>query len=370
MRANRRPKLRVIVVVLVMVIAVLCVRLWPHDRSLLSHATRIMPMPEGCFYHWLSDHTVLVLENDLTEDNMYERQVDHIFIHDITTGVRNDCPILTRLFQATEGRAYSVSVSPDGQRLLWISLLPVPNRKPGEPDYTFWVTCATIDGKLLSKVRIGHIPNSHKFLPDDVGWMADGQRWWELIPDPSKNNTGSDKLCVHTLDSPPNTVLLPFPADHDLRAFNDLRFTEPHALMYTAFADTDHAAEVDAYHIGSKIEWVRSLTLPKPPSEKDAYIELRFSASADQVCWLVAQREPAPMLAKWLHGIVPSMSADQRKVAGVFVGDLNGRYLSEVGITERVAPDYEVPLDQLAWTPDGHRISFIFKNVLYTVPID
>jgi hypothetical protein len=369
-RKNGRRRAAAIGILLFVVIVMFCVRLWPGDRSLLQRATRIMPLPDSSYYHWLSDQTILVIQNAASNRGRY-RQVKDIYVYDTKTHSRQNCSALTKLIRDTGGRTATICVCPGGQRLLWEGLHPVLHPKPGQDPDVSWAYCATINGRLLSKVQIGHFFHHSDILTDAFGWLGDGQQWWEMIPLPSDHNTVSVQLCIHTIGSPSRTMLLPFPVAHPVSAVNELQFNRERFIVYDPFGQDNDQAGTDEFHLGTKIDWVRHYVLPSlPVVDDEADVESELSARGDKAYWLQNQLEPVPLPIRWLHRFVPSVPVEPHKVAGVFVCDLPDKHLTEVGIIDRVASDYDMPFDQFTWTPDEHHLSFVYKNALYSVLVD
>jgi hypothetical protein len=158
---------------------------------------------------------------------------------------------------------------------------------------------------------------------------------------------------------------------HHQEINNAFRFTGDRLVTYDA-SEGESFSSADEFHIGSKIEWTRRLTLPPYPQSDDDVtgVVAELSRNGDKLSCVQNQTVPVPLLVTWLHRVVSSISIEPHKVAAMFVCDLPGKHLMELGIIDRVAPDYEMPVDQLTWTPDGHHLSFVYKNALYTVPVD
>jgi len=124
---------------------------------------------------------------------------------------------------------------------------------------------------------------------------------------------------------------------------------------------------------------VREYSVPVP-GIGDGYIYYRamfhngvaLSPQGDRLAWIlqVKQDPPGPFrrfLSRWM----PSLQRAPEAVLEMRTTRLDGSDVHVIGHMALPKPDPKAEYPgQLQWLPDGKRLSFVYKSVLYTVPAD
>lgn len=128
---------------------------------------------------------------------------------------------------------------------------------------------------------------------------------------------------------------------------------------------------------GDSPAWVRmeELMPDRPPGAVPpgmAVQDLRLSPRGDRLAWKLSQ--PAtPRLPDLLSRWFPSIKPPAKTLLSLWVSRADGREMHKIGSIERREETNELFMlepDDIRWTPDGKRLSFIYRNALYVVPAE
>ena len=99
-------------------------------------------------------------------------------------------------------------------------------------------------------------------------------------------------------------------------------------------------------------------------------VDLAFSPHGDRIAWVLMQTHPSPASAL-LHRILPMVKLVPKTVTGLWVSQIDGSNLHEIGHLDNPSgPNKIPPIDYVRWLPDGKKLSFVYRDALYTVPAD
>jgi hypothetical protein len=84
-------------------------------------------------------------------------------------------------------------------------------------------------------------------------------------------------------------------------------------------------------------------------------------------------RTQTPVVLTWLHRFFPSVPVKPTVSQGLWVCRAGTPQVREVGHIPMSTKNFNTitgdPIEQVEMLPDGRQISFIYRNVLYVVPL-
>ena len=96
-------------------------------------------------------------------------------------------------------------------------------------------------------------------------------------------------------------------------------------------------------------------------------------------CWLTDKQltaeesiSAAPQW-KWLHRLIPAIHTEDQARMAILIGEPEAFDLRELGVMPPETPDeqsYESSITLLDFSPDETKVSFVYKDTLYTAPVD
>jgi hypothetical protein len=333
----------------------------PRERLLLPLSTRLIKaqgwLQEG--YSWQSEHSVAIIGStplDNRDDSYFPAVLDTV------TGKR--APILSAAAGRANlgGRATDFSVSPDGKWFLWRTTKV--GRAPS------WNVCE-VEGRRYaeSKPVESELPQLRFWTG---AWMPDSRRWVELAGDTKKpflvikgvNSGEKDQFIpVHWIPSGPmRTVdLLP----------NVLGVTRGGHVIATA-ALPSSATSVELFDFAPVANGsAKKISIMLPP-EVLSVDEIILSPGGDRIAWRL-QCIRASRFGAWLQKLFHVKNPGFRNTVELWISKSDGSGMQEIGHTEAV-PNAQY-LDSrhphsIRWTPDSKKLSYLYMNRLYTVPVE
>ena len=334
----------------------------PREPQLLKHATFIADTTpwyeggrgnDGIGVHWLSNEELLVcrFEGVTGRDRT-------IYRHNILTGQEKPLPgIIQARNLLQEDTVDDQCVSPDGR----------------------WFLCSSRwDGCLLAEVE-GTRHTLYKSADDDAyrsfWWTADSRYWLENY---HTNGTAS-RLILHDIAHPDFQESIPI-GNHgavfgaleavispregitlqDLYPHTDGILIEPphpgkpHRVTFSRISLDAHAVVLAQYPVDT----------PQGSSLYATYL----SPKRDRIAWIVTTARKN-VIQNWLHNYLSLVPRYDQTVKEVWVSQLDGSHMHAIG-NIMVKPGEELDALPLQWLPDGKRLSFEYKDALYTVPAD
>ncbi len=350
---------------IVVVLLASTVLLWlvlPHDRLLLEHATKLVST-KGWYrqtprnrvkqtgnqsfveVYWLSDSTLLYQ----LAGNDHKTNGGDYCLWDLKTDIQKPLPALTRCILRTRGPNWPLQISPDGQ---WICLSGAG-----------MMTCR-LDG---ARVRISANSGNAVWLPDSQHLLVN--TW-----------NANSYFCVrrsvirseHDVEMPmPKRQTAPNPAENLGKVTPDGRMI----LLWVPNNDPSTrqliAACYELQPVFRKI-WTKTLTWPAHSRVE----EYALSPQGDRIASLIAVESNSPLL-QVMHRLLPQIHVNPSYRFELWVSRIDRMQRRKIGVVPFDAAAYqqlddlfEGELDQIQWLPSGKKLSFVYKDDLYTVPSD
>jgi hypothetical protein len=216
--------------------------------------------------------------------------------------------------------------------------------------------------------RAALLKESEKAASDDKAWLPDHIRWLEVgeIRNGEYDGPTRSGIFLHSLDRPEfSKGKLVFDTT-EMRSVQGI--TPDYRLIASDWPGGD-GKQITLYEMG-----ISSNTMPKrqvkfhaPPETN--LVEMTLSPQGDRMAWLFSYDRSYPF-ASLLARFLPALKKKTHGV-GLWVSRTDGRDLHVIGYQpseEKQGVLYNV--QAIGWMPDGKRIRFTYKNVLYTVPAD
>ena len=365
---DRKP-VRARVFALLTLAAAICVTLTgallPRQRSLRERATRVAPargwsgtgtQTHGIVpYFWLSDHEVLWFRgNDPLEAVRRE----------IRTG--RDTPFLLRTPAViAPPKGFPLTLSPDRRWLLWVN----------ERGARQTAVASRVDGSRAVTWPRPWYDYSLAWLPDNSGWVWHGTvatvhrlagSRVDLVPFQTKfvaSRPGRVAQAPHLLGTAPGgkTIAFDTQAMHNSDRFYSVLDVGRAGFVFEPIPKQVAFVELDLVRPGAP---GRRFTLPMPSGAEQSVLAL--SPAGDRIAWLTYRNGRAPAFLNrlpqelWLSSWKQSASLWVAPTDGGKPPRLVGRLILDEG--ESVGPP--------SWTPDGRRLSYLYQDALWTLPVD
>jgi hypothetical protein len=312
---------------------VLVLTLRPQERPLLPRATRIVRISNAYpFYWWVSDNEILTFRDPGHDDWTLLR---------LDVNARQGKPVeeLTRLFAKSGGRPDSVQVAPDGKGILWT----------GAQGGTI---VATVDGARHFEYPPGE--------PGEKRWMFDSGHWVELV----REGTQFTHAIFHEMDRPRESRVKPvLPAvvarPDAIDVAGMAATTDGHVLVtfWNGQAGKIDPARIVALSFTANTSEIGRFLL-HPPHDVDRGA-LVFSPLYGRLAWVLEYQPPLSTLT------------GERTRTGLWVSSMQDWKAHEIGSLEttRDGKGGSGPF-AVQWSPDGGRLSFVYRDALWTVPAD
>jgi hypothetical protein len=336
------------------------------ERLLLPMSTRVIGTGNwvGQTYNWQSGHSIIVFKEENSEFtpvvvNTYSKTVAPL-ISPATNGYHTYMSV---------SRSY---ISPDGSQLLWTGYVSGVEG--------LW-TLYNLKTKVLTRCSYQQTnPSLYSDEENLVSWLPDNRRWVSLdslAPTPC--------LVVYSRDG----------MDGSSGAYVPLMVPLPYVLPSTP-SDIDPIVEL----LGVSQEGDALVTTWRPgPGETRSFVTCDFapvpgapfkkwaitlgpevsyssqrvlSPDKDHIAWKVVCRRSSPFLTM-LGRVFSRLRSEPRETAEIWVSRLDGSGMREIGhLNLHLGPNSvgEKTPSEIRWTPDGKKLSYIYKDTLYTVPVE
>jgi len=86
-----------------------------------------------------------------------------------------------------------------------------------------------------------------------------------------------------------------------------------------------------------------------------------------KIAWLTYRHEGNTVAV--LERLFPSIKPPQRTIATIWTSRMDGTQLSELGSVSLRYAKLSHPVRLLRWVPGGKRISYVYADALYTLPV-
>lgn len=297
------------------------------------------------YYAWLSTHEVLYQR---AKSRSRENTEWSFFKRDIATGRDTFLRRLSRVVREQTGSVQAdLEPSPDGKWVIW-SVLSV--------DAQWYVVCS-LDGS-------SYFPAGEQGL--GPFWLNDSRHWVDLVDDTlSSRKPGQEtrtQALIHDIKAPHEVKSIPLP---HLSLTQEAQDGNEYAVVHAVVWPDTFVMETPLLHDSSHpaIEKVTITTIAlrdRPPTVHEYPVNLpngvsvrsmQFSPHGDRIAWWLEEKHNPGVVTLW-------------------ISDLNGHGLRELGEIG-IEPSERCPLTlcSLEWLPDGKRLSFLYQDALWTVPV-
>ncbi|HZT42437.1 MAG TPA: hypothetical protein VFA07_09605 [Chthonomonadaceae bacterium] len=290
--------------------------------------------------------------------------------YDVTTGTETPLYQLTRVFDRSKGMTDSVHVSPDGKQVLWA-------------DSNGGLYSASVDGSGFRRWWKADDANLGELF-----WLSDSHQWVCLKLVRRNILFAVDSAHIYSLLTSQQTPVRIVPASRLLRQKSlvlesfgpatTARAWDGGILLNFAVYHTQPLSNVNLHF--DKLE-ILPLNIDKEVSFPHAYaltfpnqvtfINAIASPQGDRIAWETLEHR-VPAWSALLHRILPAYKPQELNIFALKVSRLDGSQTQIVGTMEMPPGDQDsndVP-QELRWTPDGKRLSFLYHRAIWTVPTD
>jgi hypothetical protein len=364
-------------VILVVAAAVMFPYLIPGEPLLLPRSSQIASLKGFDSYFWLSPSELLLFRHMAQPGSSFSLTpipVAPVEMNIFTRQRTTLASFANRL--PADYYSHDLQTSPDGK---W-ALSDIPSR----PTWTSFALA--LDGSRMvertSKADEGGIPMS------DMVWLQDSRRWVRLTL-----SGGKLAASAYSLDSTDVRHSEPFSlprgtsSDKTGPIFSLLLGEVAKERILATPAEADPAAitgpdrDICFYtvNIGSGPPKVSELTIRVPKTTDpllDGKNALSFreqvllSPKGDRLAWLLYSRREIPPFRRFMNRFFSGSRSPISSHVAISVSGIDGSNFRTIGgIDEQTTNPNAFPL-LLRWTPDGRRLSFVYKDAVWTVPAD
>jgi ankyrin repeat protein len=308
------------------------------SRTLLSLAMPMLKMDSPVSpYRWRSNTQVILLK-DLRQGEFIKRVWFH---HDLKTGRQTQD---TRLKETSHN---TIRLSPDGRQVLSYG------------DESSRLTWKVMD---LQRGTTRQHPVSQKLLdrfniammyPQTLGWLPDSRSWVWLHGDSTEEDMHA---LVFRMEAPGLVrdvkVTLPKRKDTSIPETKPevlLGFSpKGYAISTTGRATIEASERIDLFEfrLDKTSTAARKFSVRLPIK---ARADARLSPKGDRFAWLIA------------------VEGNSQDSVELWVSRGDGRGMQGIGYVDVAPGQGDISPSSLQWLPDGKRLSFIYKNRLYTI---
>ena len=345
----------------------------------------LYPTP-NCYY-WLGNNDVLISTNRGAYPPSPSR---------VTVGRDGKAGSPSRFPNSSTG---DLIVSPNGKFVAYLDSVAGPITVtagvPVRSQTTYLVICSVDAEPTLRRRWVG----SETMLPDEIAklaWAPDNRSLYYLqtLPRPCICRMDMQTGKIVGLPLPPevrlrgNSEHAPYPSEDRILGFTSNRsvligcpYVQTRAF-FDAFGDPAvgqpdvnfPSASLIELSLDERPKVIRTYS-PANPHHADMGV-LALSPRGDRLLWGMLCAEKPSALEVRLHRFLPGLRGEASVVERGWVSHLDGSDMKEIGYytipgaTSSKAFANEPWILDPKWTPDGKRISFLFKDRIMTVPVD
>jgi hypothetical protein len=374
-RAGRKTKRFVLgcgLVVVVATVAAVVWLSWPRERLLMEiahpvvaidtrHAGRGHPIET---VSWVDSHRLLIITTEHIGRMGITDWKGHAELFDTATNTRTRLVGLTKLLNRpglSHGRyPLNFQFSPVGTRLCWCALGVGP-----AGNLCFDMEEAILDGTEPREWQrkadlLSFWIDDHHFV--GVSWDQPTQPAQLSIHDTRVSH--SDRV-IKPSSAGATSILRKYDQNHPLRMNLDVSDRSQPQMTWWWFD----------LRSGKIVNRTDIFALPKNTQVAEGtgvWILTGTFLHRGTVPILLQRSETPPMWA-WLHRFIPAVSVKPIVTEGLWVRRADIQHLQEIGhIPARLDKNNDLEGDQLeqaAMVPDGKRMSFVYRGMLYLVPV-
>jgi len=353
----RRARILFLLILLSIVGGVLTIIFMPREPLLLKRATKITDTHvwenRWTAYQWINDREILFRGKQPLDPSLTWLA---FFKWDTVTRQQTYLKGLTHLTQDAYNEKHSdMHISPDGKYLMW-------------PTDEGSLIVATLQGQQTFGEQIFTLERGYGVR---AAWMEDSAHLIEYAMDPFR-----DFIAYGTIFD----VKTGKPNQH-LSVVPDFMFEK--VAMNNRLLARDRTGEDASQRVTDRLEIRESEIDRDQPAHKytihlpfkGEIVDEQFSSDGSHIVWSLVQKSGnLPPLYEWIHRRIPAFNPPHMSKISLWVSRIDGSQMHEIGYVplrwdyNMDAPVQEDGIEFLSWTPNGQRLSFIYKDALYTVP--
>lgn len=343
------------------------------EQLLLAKSTRLRGGPRVLNamtnnYEWVDSSRIFTIgmtSYSFKDGSGSEYGTQPVFVT-MTTGIQKP---LKSLIASFDGKflynTEQYAISPDGQWLLF--------KFNGEGHFG-WTTTSW-KGAWQAPHPAANTAVHGSIESDSAAWLPDSQSWGELA-----TQTNSSRLMLHNLATGHSSlVMLQTPAESERGYYFDpgeiVGFTRSHHMITRGQANALSSVLMDWSFQGKTAIGKILSEVPNAPDE------VTLSPDEDKLAWRlqssyvkwIGGSHIGPLLHKWHLCPPPTVEA----TSAIWISNLDGSQMHQVTpdfFVESLTASSKSRLTEyprnLHWIPSSKRISFDYKNVVYTIPAE
>ena len=288
-------------------------------------------------YFWLTNTELLTVEMGSW----------HLALYDLKSRRYLDTAALNRIVSASGFRPWRITVSPIDRHVLWGAM----HRRLNDRFVTVSIHSANPEGR--------QVVNWPKHTEIPTGWFANGRQWYSF---------GIRNTVVYRLDAPRDKQLIPTDSRNEAKwlPWPNWVGTEIHTLRHRRTSSDSSTIEV------------LSTGLQENKTTEQTYVH-QFPMKIDRLsaCYSPDGRKMAYTVGylrgtiwpNWLTDLAPRIFPHRDLVEGIWETKIDGSDLHEL-VYHKASPTNPYGFYSAAWSPDGKRISLIYKRKLWLLNIE
>jgi hypothetical protein len=308
--------------------------------------------------YWLSSRRLLIVTTEQEGEYGDPGWQGHLDICDLTSNSRTRLLGLTDLLNQRYSTSWSAPVgfeiSPDGTCISWINHIA-----GGRLGYQQAV--AYLDGSHFQTLETNG--NETTFWLDDLHFASVWEQWIH-------GDCHVSEVRVYDVQNPTGNRKYEPTSNQAGNILNQYYQAVPNAISVGTGEDAAHLnIEVYRYQVCNPEDHPLH-TYPVALPEHAAVLNDAVSPNHSMIACALRVEKPQPW-EKWLRRLFPSLPSKPIITESLWICQTDGQGLQEIGhVPGKTAAsgDADEQLTDLQWLPDGKQISFIYQNMLYTVP--